>query len=72
MGSVWCSSQSVSVDLVSGESVLFQYDAFGRGIGGFISSYAGVGADFSQCGGLVVVVAGANEVDDSIEEGLVW
>ena len=71
MGSVRCGSQSVSVDVVSGECVFFQDDAFGRGIGGIISSDASVGAYLSECGGLVVVVAGAYEVDDGVEEGFV-
>ena len=68
---MWCSSQGVSVDLVSGECVFLQYDAFGRCVGGFVSSNASMGADFSECGGLVVIVADADEVDDGIEEELV-
>ena len=68
---MWCSSQGVSVDLVSGERVFFQYDAFGRCVGGIVSSNASVGAYFSEYGSLVVIIADADEVDDGIEEELV-
>ena len=68
---MWCGSQGVSVDLVSGECVFFQYDAFGRCVGGIVSSNASVGAYFSEYGSLVVIIADADEVDDGIEEELV-
>ena len=61
----------MSVDLVSGECVFFQYDAFGRRIGGIVSSNASVGAYFSEYGILVVIIADADEVDNGIEEELV-
>ncbi len=68
---MWCCPQCVSVYLVGGECIFFQNDAFGRCVGGVVSSNASVGAYFPECGILVVIVADADEVDDGVEEELV-
>jgi hypothetical protein len=58
----------VAVYSVGREGVLLEDDSFGCGVGGFIANDAGVCADFSKCGLLVVIIAGADEVIDCVEE----
>ena len=57
--------------LVGGEGVLLEDDPFGRGVGGLVADDASVCADLAERGVLLVVIAGADEVNDGIMEEFV-